>query len=319
MKRLILAAAFALVAAAASAQLPADKPIRIVIPYPPGASSDMSTRLIGQKVEEQGGPRVIVESRPGGGGTVAAMAVKTAPAEPISLFLADVGSFGVNQTLLPNQPFDREKDFKPVASLYDFPSLLTVPASLPVNSVADLVALAKKTPGGLSYASQAVGAGGHLLGAMFSQAIGAPMVHIPYRGAAAAVADVAAGNVALMFVSYASTQAQYAAKTVKFLGVASPQRVPVLPDVPTMGEAGYPDVLLDAWFGLVAPASVPDATVNALNAIFVKAARDPAVVARLASQGITVSTGSPADFAALIKTDGERLGRIVKALDIKAN
>src|SRR3970282_768178 len=114
------------------------------------------------------------ESRPGGGGTVAAMAVKTAPAEPVSLFLADVGSFGVKQTLLPNQPVDRAEDFRPVASLYECPSMLMVPATLPANSVAELVALAKKTPGGLSYASQAVGAGGHLLGAMFSQAIGAP-------------------------------------------------------------------------------------------------------------------------------------------------
>jgi tripartite-type tricarboxylate transporter receptor subunit TctC len=308
-----------LAAGTASAQVPSDKPIRIVIPYPPGASSDMSTRLIGQKVEEQGGPRVIVESRPGGGGTVAAMAVKTAPAEPISLFLADVGSFGVNQTLLPNQPFDREKDFKPVASLYEFPSMLVVPASLPANNVAELVALAKKTPGGLSYASQAVGAGGHLLGAMFSQAIGAPMVHIPYRGAAAAVADVAAGNVALMFVSYASTQAAYSAKTVKFLAVASPKRVPVVPDAPTMAEAGYPDVLLDAWFGLVAPAAVPDATVNALNAIFTRAVRDPAVVERLAAQGITTRPSTAAEFGAFIKADAERLGRIVTALGIKAN
>ena len=314
-----IAASFALVAAAASAQIPADKPIRIVIPYPPGASADMSSRLIGQKVEELGGPKVIVESRPGGGGTVAAMTVKTAPAEPISLFLADVGSFGVNQTLLPDQPFDREKDFKPVASLYEFPSVLMVPTILPANNVAELVALAKKTPGGLSYASQAVGAGGHLLGAMFANAIGTPMVHVPYRGAAAAVADVAAGNVTFIFVSFASAQAQYANKTVKFLGVASPKRAAVLPDVPTMAETGYPEVLLDAWFGVVAQSSMPDATVNALNALFTRAARDPAVVERLASQGIAVRTGTPAEFGALIKSDGERLGRIVKALDIKAN
>jgi tripartite-type tricarboxylate transporter receptor subunit TctC len=319
LRHIAAVAVLALIAGTASAQVPADKPIRIVIPYPPGASADMSVRLIGQKVEEQGGPKVIVESRPGGGGTVAAMTVKTAPAEPISLFLADVGSFGVNQTLLPDQPFDREKDFKPVASLYEFPSVLMVATTVPANTVAELVALAKKTPGGLSYASQAVGAGGHLLGAMFANAIGTPMVHVPYRGAAAAVADVAAGNVTFIFVSFASAQAQYANKTVKFLGVASPKRVAVLPDVPTMAEAGYPDVLLDAWFGVVAQAALPDATVNALNAMFTKAARDPAVVERLASQGIAPRTGTPGDFGALIKTDGERLGRIVRALDIKAN
>ena len=145
LKCILLSAALALIAGTASAQVSADKPIRIVIPYPPGASADMSSRLIGQKVEELGGPKVIVESRPGGGGTVAAMTVKTAPAEPISLFLADVGSFGVNQTLLPDQPFDREKDFKPVASLYEFPSVLMVPATLQANTVAELVALAKRS------------------------------------------------------------------------------------------------------------------------------------------------------------------------------
>ena len=319
MFRLVVAAAIAVLAGAAAAQVPTEKPVRIVIPYPPGASADMSSRLIAQKVEELGGPRVIVESKPGGGGTVAAMTVKMAPADPISLFLADIGSFAVNATLMPDQPFDREKDFKPVAALYAFPSLLMVPVGLPVNNVADLVALARTTPGGLSYASQAVGAGGHLLGAIFSDAIKAPMVHVPYRGAAAAVADVAAGNVPMIFVSFASAQAAYTSKTVKFLGIASRQRLAILPDVPTMAETGYPDVVLEAWFGLVAQAAMPDATVQALNAVFSKAAQSPDVIARLASQGITVHTGTPADFGALIKGDTERLAPIITALGIKAN
>ena len=315
----LAASMFAVVAGSASAQIPADKPVRIVIPYAPGASADLSVRLIGQKVEDQGGPRVLVESKPGGGGTVAAMTVKTAPPDSLSLFLADLGSFAINVTLLPDQPFDREKDFKPVTPLYVFPSLLWVPAKLPANSVAELVALAKQTQGGLSYGSQSFGAGAHLLGEMLAKASGAPLVHVPYRGAAPAMADLAAGNIAMLFGSFVSAQAAHQAKTVKVLAVASRQRSAVVPDAPTMPEAGYPDVVLDLWFGLVAQAAVPDATIRALNAMFVKAAHDPSVVDRLAAQGIGVMTSTPAEFAALIKADTERVTPLVRSLNIKAN
>jgi tripartite-type tricarboxylate transporter receptor subunit TctC len=325
--RRILAGVVALagLASLACAALPAvgqtlsDRPVRIVIPYSPGATSDTFSRLVAQKVEEMGGPKVVVESKPGGGGTIAAMTVKQAAPDGTTLFLCDLGTFGINLSMFPDLGYDPLRDFKPITALWAFPSVLSVPASLPASSVKELIELAKKTPNGMSYGSQGVGSGGHILGAMLAKSTGAPLVHVPYKGAAPAIADLVIGQVSLLFGSVASVQGHYEAKRLRPLAVTSRSRLPVLPDVPTIGELGYPEIDLDVWFGLAAPAGTPDAVVLALHDRFVKAARAPDFVAKLQAGGVLSVTSSPAEFAALIKADAARLAPIVKESGAKVN
>jgi tripartite-type tricarboxylate transporter receptor subunit TctC len=315
---LALAAAVHL-ASDAGAQPLSDRPVRVVIPYSAGATADTFSRMVAQKVEENGGPKIVIESKPGGGGTIAAMTVKQAPPDGTTLFLCDLGTFGINLALMSDLAYEPLRDFKPVTLLYAFPSVLSVPEALPARTMKEMVELAKKTPNGMSYGSQGVGSGGHLLGAMLAKSTGAPLVHVPYRGAAPAITDLVAGQVSFLFGSVASVQGHFEAKRLRPLAVTSRTRLPALPDVPTVVEAGYPEIDLDVWFGLAAPAGVPDAVIQTLNAQFVRAARAPDFVERLKSGGVIPMTSTPAEFAALIKADAARVAPIVKESGAKAN
>ena len=202
--------------------------------------------------------------------------------------------------------------------MWGFPQLLAVPADSPAKSVADLVALAKSKPGGLSFASQGTGAGGHLLGEMLKQRTGTPMVHVPYRGAGPAAVDLAAGRVDFFFVAYASVVSFLQAGKVRVLAVTSPKRLPAQPNVPTMAEAGFPGIQLDAWFGLVAPAGTPDAVIGKLHGAFSQAVRDPDIVKTMIDQGAEATpSNTPAEFAAFIASETERFGKIVRAVGVK--
>jgi tripartite-type tricarboxylate transporter receptor subunit TctC len=196
--------------------------------------------------------------------------------------------------------------------------LLAVPLDSPAKSVSDLVALAKSKPGGLSFASQGTGSGGHLLGEMFKLRTGTNMVHVPYRGAAPAGVDLAAGRIDFFFVSYSSLLPFLQAGKVRAIAVTSPQRLPVLPDAPTMTEAGFAGIALDVWFGLVAPAGTSDAVIDKLNAAFVRAVRDPDVVKQMTAQGAEAVATTPAEFAAFIASETERFGKVVRAVGAKA-
>jgi tripartite-type tricarboxylate transporter receptor subunit TctC len=209
------------------------------------------------------------------------------------------------------------KDFRPITLMWSFPQLLAVPLESPAKSVIDLVAFAKAKPGGLSFASQGTGSGGHLLGEMLKLRTGANMVHIPYRGAAPAATDLAAGRVDFFFVSYSSLLPFLQGGKVRALAVTSPKRLPALPDAPTMAEAGFAGVVLDAWFGLVAPADTPDLVIGKLNAAFVQALRDPQIVKQMTDQGAEARATTPAEFAAFIASETERLGKLVRAVGAK--
>jgi tripartite-type tricarboxylate transporter receptor subunit TctC len=300
------------------AQLP-DRPIRIVVPYVAGGTSDVGTRLVAGKVAEGGGLNVVVENKAGGGGVPAAMSVKEAAPDGTTLFLADLGSFGINVSLMSSLPYDPTRDFKPITTLFSFPSVLAVPAALEASSVAELIALSKKKPDGLAFGSQGPGSGGHLLAEMLAKTSGANLVHVPYRGVAAVVVDLVAGRVSMLYGSYLATKGQVEAKALRILAVTSKQRLAVLPDTPTMAELGYPEVDLDVWFGLVAPAATPDPVVQALHARFSSAMNSPDIVGRLNSQGVNVVTNTPAGFAALIKSDIARVAPVVKASGARVN
>jgi tripartite-type tricarboxylate transporter receptor subunit TctC len=302
----------------ATAELLSSRPITIIIPFTPGASSDTLQRLVGKKVTENTGQTLVVESRPGGGGAIAASAVKQAPPDGHTLMQANAGSHAANVALYSTLPYDPIKDFQPVTLMWSFPQLLSVPVDSPAKSVAELVAYAKAKPGGLSFASQGSGAGGHLLGEMLKMRTGANMVHVPYRGAGPAAVDLAAGRVDFFFVSFSSVQAFLQAGKVRALAVTSAKRLPAAPDVPTMQEAGFGGIELDAWFGLVAPAGTPEPVIAKLNGAFVKAVRDPEVVKQITEQGAEAVATTPAEFAAFIASQAEKYGKIVKSVGVKA-
>jgi tripartite-type tricarboxylate transporter receptor subunit TctC len=310
-------AAVTLAPGSAPAELLSTRAINVVIPFTPGASSDTFQRLVAKRVTEDTGQTVIVESRPGGGGSVAAATVKRALPDGHTLFQANSGTHAANVTLYPSLPYDAVKDFTPITLMWSFPSLLVVPADSPAKSVADLAAYARTKPGGLSYGSQGNGSSGHLLGAMFARHVGVPMVHVPYRGAGPAALDVATGRIDFVFISYASILPHYLSGKVRALAVTSRKRLTALPQIPTVAEVRYPDFELNTWFGLMAPAGTPEPVVGKLNTAFVHAVHAPEVVKQMIEQGAEPITDTPQEFAAYIDSEIKRLGGIVTTLGIK--
>jgi tripartite-type tricarboxylate transporter receptor subunit TctC len=315
---LVAAAAGSFTAETTCAQILSNRPITIVVPFTPGASADNLQRLVAKKVTDRTGQVFVIESRGGGGGTVGAMIVKQAQPDGHTLFQANAGTHAANVALYPSLSYDPVKDFKPITLMWSFPQILAVPIDSPAKSMSDLVTLARSKPGGLSFASQGTGAGGHLLGEMFKKASGAPMVHVPYRGAGPAGVDLAAGRVDFFFVAYASILPFLQAGKVRPLAVSSHKRLPALPDIVTTAEAGFAGVTLDAWFGLVAPAGTPDAAIDKLYAAFAQAVRDPDIVKAMADQGTeAVASQSPADFGAFMAAETTRIGDVIRSLGVK--
>jgi tripartite-type tricarboxylate transporter receptor subunit TctC len=274
-------------------------------------------RLYGDVVSRNIGYRVVIENRAGGGGVIAAMSVKAARPDGYTLRLADIGADAILPAM-QKLPYDTPRDFRPITMLLSWPQFVIVPKSSPANSIADLIALARKKPGGLSHGSQGVGSGGHLLGAMFQIATGAPMVHVPYKGGGPLFLDLLTGRVDVAFTSYREARAALADKKVKVLAIAGPHRSPLVPSAPTMAEVGYPTVELSPWFGLAAPAGTPDAVIQKLHEEFVKGAKDPELIRKLGEDAIELNTGTPADFAALISSERERLGKVIRAVGLRA-
>jgi tripartite-type tricarboxylate transporter receptor subunit TctC len=301
----------------AIAELLSGRPITIVIPFTPGASADTLQRIVARKVSADTGQVLVVESRPGGGGAIGAAVVKQASADGHTLFQANSATHAANVSLYATLAYDPVKDFKPITLMWSFPQVLAVPLDSPAMSVAELVALAKSKPGGLSFASQGSGASGHLLGEMLKVRTGANMVHVPYRGAGPAGLDLAAGRVDFFFVSYSSILPVLQAGKVRALAVTSPEPLPALPQAPTMRQAGFDGIELDAWFGLVAPAGTPDAVIDKLNSAFVAAIGQPDIVRQIMEQGAQPQASTPREFAAFMASETERIGRIVRAVGAK--
>jgi len=291
-----------------------NRPISIIVPLAPGGVADTVIRPVAQKVAEQMNASIIVENRPGGGGNVASIAAKQAAPDGYTLFLTNNGPFAVNPHLFPKLGFDPVKDFKPITTVVTFPSVLAVPASSPAKTTADLIemAKAKSKSGGITYGSQGLGSGGHINAEMFGLAIGAPLVHIPYKGSGQAVGDLAAGRFDFIFAGYLSVQGLTEDKRVRLLGITSPKRSPSLPDLPTLTEQGYPEVELDVWHALVAPAGTPDAIVKRLNAEFVKALQDPKIKELINSRAAVVGADSPEELGQRIASDLKRMGQVVR-------
>jgi len=307
-------AAFACAAVlSAGSAASAQTSLTIVVPFAAGGTSDISMRAIAGTVEEAGGPRITIENRPGGGGVPAAVAVKDAAPNGQTLFLANYATFVVNAAMTKNFPFDPTVDFRPITTLFSFPLMLAVPSSIEAKTVPELVALAKKKSGGLSYGSQGVGTAGHLLGELFAKASGAPLVHVPYKGAAQGVVDLVAARLDMMFIGVLPTKPHLESGKLRALAVTSKTRLPEVPAAPTTAESGYPDVNTDfVWFGLAAPAKTPEAVVASLHDRFTKALTSKALQQKLAEHGVDLGASTPDAFVARIKADTARFGPLIR-------
>lgn len=288
------------------------RPISIIVPFPPGGSSDIMMRLAAQRVTEDTGYIFVIENRPGAAGNVAAMAIKNAPPDGYLLMMGHTGTHAINATLYPDLKFDPVKDFQPITALMAFNNILMVPATSSARSVAELVALAKSKPEGLTYGSQGIGTGGHLLGVLLAKHAGIKLLHVPYRGIAPAVTDTVAGRMDLLFSSYLSAAGHIEAGKLRMLAIAGAKRHPGIPDVPTLPETGYPDVQMQQWFGLFAPAGTPAPVVTKLNAAFVKALKSDAVRDKVLPQVAFVTPSTPDELGAMVARDITRLGQVVR-------
>ena len=297
--------------AAAHAQGYPSQPIRIFHNYAPGGGVDVTVRVLAQKLTDSGWPQVVVENRPSAAGTLAGIATKQARPDGYTLLLADLTSHAVSVSMVADLPYDPVKDFAPITLLWTFPSILAVPAGHPAGSIAELIDHARRKPGGLSYASQGPGSGGHILGAMLQRATGAPMTHVPYRGPAPALVDLVAERVDFIYASYASLKQHVDSGKLKLLAISSKQRLKELPQLPTMTEAGYPDVYLDVWFGLVGPAGLPAAIVNAVRDKVLGVLHAPDMSGKISQQGWLLTTSSPGELRDLIRTEIARIGPVL--------
>ena len=293
------------------------RPVTLLVPFPPGGSADVVIRPVAAKVADALKQPIVIDNRSGGGGNIAAQVTKQAAPDGYTLFLTNMGVMSVNPILTPDMNVDPVKDFQPITPIISFPHILVVPSDSPVKSVADLAALAKSKPGGLSFGSQGVGSGGQIMGEMFKGRVGAPMVHVPYRGAAPAATDIMAGRLDFLFTSYISISEQAKAGKLRIIAIGGPKRVDAEPGIPTMAEAGYPGLDLEMWHGMVAPAGLPVPTVNRLNAEFIKAARSPDIQRITEPQATDVFVATPGDFGKRIAADTERLAKVIRDAGIK--
>ena len=303
----------------ALAQTYPSRPIRIIVPFEASGAMDVVMRIVAKKVSDNGAAQIVIENKTGAGGVIGVMAVKDAA--PDGYLLAEVSSSThvLNPHTTANIPYDPVKDFVPITLLVRVPTLLAVPASLPVNSLADLIELAKKKPGGLSYGSAGVGSAPHITAALLAKSSGVPMTHVPYRGLAGAMNDLIGGRLDFVFSSIPSLGGTVADGKVKLLAAAGAKRIKLHPEIPSMAELGRPEVDVDLWFGVVAPLGTDPAIVRTLHDMLVKATNDPELTERFTQLGVEIATGSPDDFKKTLSSDNARLGPFVKELTAKAN
>jgi len=312
--QLIVTIAASLASGHALAQAPAypSKPIRLVVPFPPGGATDILAREVGQKLTEAWGQSVIVDNRPGAGGNIGAELVAKAAPDGYTLLMGTVGTHAINASLYAKLPYDHIKDFAPVILVAGVPNVLVVNPALPVGTVGELIAYAKANPGKLNFASSGNGTSIHLSGELFKVMAGVDMTHVPYKGSAPAVQDLIAGQVQLMFDNLPPSLPQIKAGKLRALAVTSATRAAALPDVPTMAESGLPGFEASSWFGILAPAGTPSTIVAKLNAEVAKWLATPEAKEKLSKQGANAAGGSPDDFARHIAAETTKWAKVVK-------
>jgi tripartite-type tricarboxylate transporter receptor subunit TctC len=287
------------------------KPVTIVVTYPPGGGADAMARLIAPKMSEALGQNVIVENKPGAGGQIGAMAVAKATPDGYTLML-DASSFAANPALYPKLPYDSVKAFKPIGVVALFPNVVLVNAKFPAKNVAELIATAKAKKDAVSFASSGNGSAQHLAGALFETAAKVEMVHVPYKGGGPALNDVIGGQVPLFFGNLASTLPHVQSGKLRALAVTSSKRSPILPDVPTLAEAGVKGAEIHEWNALFAPAGTPEPVIEKLSAAFQKALDTAEVKARVAQLGGEMQKSNPEQARKFIQEQMAQWARVIK-------
>jgi len=295
-----------------------DKPIRFVVPYPPGGGTDVVARIVQQRLQAALGQPIVIDNRGGAGGSLGTdIVAKAAPDGYTVLFT--LSSHTINPAIFPKLPFDTIKDFEPVGLVASLPQLLASNMAVPVRNVADVVAQAKAAPDKFSFASVGNGSPGHLAGELMVLRTGAPMAHIPYRGGGPAVTDVIGGQVPLLWVSIPAAAAQVKAGKLRALAVSTTKRSPAFPDVPTMQEAGVADFEVDSWYAMLVPAKTPRPIIERLNKALNTVLAEPAIRTQLIDQGADAVGGTPEALAKVIAAEVPKWIKLAKDANIKAD
>ncbi|MBE9607495.1 tripartite tricarboxylate transporter substrate binding protein [Acetobacteraceae bacterium H6797] len=305
------------IAPASAAEFP-DRPIRLIVPFPPGGSADPIGRILAQGMEKTLKQTIVVENRSGAGGVIGTDAVAKAAPDGYTIGLPGVGSMTVVQHFMPSLPYVASRDLAPISLVVGVPQLLVVNPAVKAKTVQDLLALARAKPGQITYGSSGNGNSPHLAAASLALRTGVEMTHVPYRGVAPAVTDLMAGRVNMMFADLPALIGPARDGTIVPLAVGSPERSPALPNVPTLDEAGVKGVDVENWYGLVAPAGTPADRIALLNRAVVAALADSDIRQRLIDLGTRVIGSSPEAFAEHLKRETEKWAALVKAADIKA-
>ena len=293
------------------------KPIRLVVPFPPGGGVDILARLIGQRLQEQMGQTVIVENRPGANGNLATeLVAKSGSADGYTLLIGGNG-LATNPSLYPTAGYNMLRDLTPVAFVGYAPLMLVVPAASPFKSVKDLIAQARSAPGRVTYASAGNGSAAHLSTELLKSTAHVDILHVPYKGGPPAIMDLVGDRVSMMLLDPGQAMPQVKSQKLRVIAVSSAKRAPVLPNVPTVAEAGYPKFEATVWWGIVAPSKTPPDIVARLNAEINKAIAHPPVQARLADISVVTDAMSPQEFGAYLRSEIEKWSAVVKAGGLK--
>lgn len=315
--------AFALTSGTALAQNAAGgypgKPIKLVVPFTPGGSTDILARAIGVELTKAWGQSVVIENVPGAGGSIGADKVAKSPADGYTLLMGHIGTLAVNPSLYPNLPYDPVKSFAPVAWVARVPNVLVVHPSVKANNVKELVALAQSKPGQLNYGSGGNGSAANLATEYFKMQTNTSLLHIPYRGTAPAVTDLVGGQIQVLFTGAPAVIGQIKSGQVRALAVSSPKRLDALPELPTVAESGYKDFEADQWYGVVAPAGTPAAIVAKLNAQINQSLNAPELKNRLNNEGAVATPSTPEVFADLIVREIARWKPVIGSGRVKTD
>jgi tripartite-type tricarboxylate transporter receptor subunit TctC len=312
-----LFAAAALMPAAALAQDYPVKPIRFIVPFPPGGGNDTIARMLGQRITTSTGQQVLVDNRPGAGGTIGAEAAARAPADGYTMFLAGVATHGINPNLRRKLPYDPVKDFDAVSLIASAPLLVVVHPSMPAKSVKELIGLAKAKPGVINYASNGNGSSSHMAVELFNMMTGTRMTHIPYKGLAAALTDLLSGEVQVMFSSAVAALPQVKAGRLRALAMTGARRSPAIADIPTVAEAGVAGYEHGSWYGVVVPAGTPRHAIDRLSKEIQAIVKSAEITSRLNDEAVIPVGSTPEAFDKHIRSELARWAKVIKAAKIE--
>ena len=315
--KIILLAVAAVLAAPAFSQSYPSRPVRFVVPFAPGGSTDTLARTMGVKLADALGQQVVVDNRPGGNGDIGMLIVARAPADGHTIVLGYIANLAIAPSLQAKMPYDPVKDYAPITQPASSPNVLTAHPSVPAKSLKELIALAKASPGKVSFASTGVASVGHLTGELINNLAGIRMTHVPYKGSGQAVTDILGGHVQVMFSGFSSTLHHIKSGKLRALAVTGPKRSPALADVPTISEQGFPGVEATAWYGVLAPAGTPKPVITRLHGELVRILKQPDVVQKLDGLGFEIVGSTPEQFGAYIRAETRKWEKVVRASGAK--